>query len=30
MKVVKSIFRGFRLIGKIANSILKALCKSKF
>jgi hypothetical protein len=30
MKVVSSIFRGFRLIGRIINPILKALSKSKF
>ncbi|AJK42284.1 hypothetical protein BG08_5746 [Bacillus thuringiensis serovar kurstaki] len=30
MKVVQLIFRGFRLIGRIINPILKALSKSKF
>ncbi|EOP94121.1 hypothetical protein IGM_01277 [Bacillus cereus HuB4-4] len=30
MKVVQSIFRGFRLISLIVKPILKALSKSKF
>lgn len=30
MKVVRSIFKGFRLIGLIIKPVLKALCKSKF
>ncbi|OFC81549.1 hypothetical protein BTGOE3_36990 [Bacillus thuringiensis] len=30
MKVVRSIFKGFRLIGLIVNPVLKALSKSKF
>ncbi|CDN36842.1 unnamed protein product [Bacillus thuringiensis DB27] len=30
MKVVRSIFSGFRLLSKIINPILKALSKSKF
>ncbi|OFD89591.1 hypothetical protein BWGOE13_38190 [Bacillus mycoides] len=30
MKVVRSIFKGFRLMGLIVKPILKALSKSKF
>ncbi|EJR37003.1 hypothetical protein IIG_01122 [Bacillus cereus VD048] len=30
MKVVRSVFKGFRLIGLIVKPILKALSKSKF
>ncbi len=30
MKVVRSIFKGFRLIGLIVKPVLKALTKSKF
>lgn len=30
MKVIRSIFNGFRIMSKIMNSILKALSKSKF
>lgn len=30
MKVVRSIFKGFRLIGLIIKPVLKALSKSKF
>ncbi|SCM00321.1 Uncharacterized protein BCB44BAC_03297 [Bacillus cytotoxicus] len=30
MKIVRSIFKGFRLIGLIVKPILKALSKSKF
>ncbi len=30
MKVIQSIFKGFRLIGLIVRPILKALSKSKF
>lgn len=30
MKGVRSMFNAFRLLGKIINPILKALCKSKF
>lgn len=30
MKVIKSIFNGFRLLSKIINPILRALSKNKF
>lgn len=30
MKVVRAIFKGFRLIGLIVKPVLKALSKSKF
>ncbi len=30
MKVVRSIFKGFRLVGLIVKPVLKALSKSKF
>ncbi|CUB44277.1 hypothetical protein ACVWY7_001836 [Bacillus sp. TE9106W] len=30
MKVVRSIFKGFRLISLIVKPVLKALSKSKF
>ncbi len=30
MKVVRSMFKGFRLMGLIVKPILKALSKSKF
>ncbi|MFK4293736.1 hypothetical protein ABH947_004874 [Bacillus sp. RC206] len=30
MKVVRSIFNGFRILSKIFKPILKALSKSKF
>lgn len=30
MKIVRSIFKGFRLIGLITKPVLKALSKSKF
>lgn len=30
MKVIQSIFKGFRLLSKIISPILKALSKSKF
>lgn len=30
MKVVRSIFKGFRLMGLIVKPVLKALSKSKF
>ncbi len=30
MKVVRSIFNGFRILSKIMKPILKALSKSKF
>ncbi len=30
MKVVRSIFKSFRLIGLIVKPVLKALSKSKF
>lgn len=30
MKVVRSIFKAFRLIGLIVKPVLKALSKSKF
>lgn len=30
MKIVRSIFKGFRLIGLIVKPVLKALSKSKF
>ncbi|EOP60945.1 hypothetical protein IKQ_06176 [Bacillus cereus VDM053] len=30
MKVVRSIFKGFRLMSRIISPILKALSKSKF
>lgn len=30
MKVVRSIFNGFRIMSKIMSPILKALSKSKF
>ncbi|SME31124.1 hypothetical protein BACERE00185_04126 [Bacillus mobilis] len=30
MKVIRSIFNGFRIMSKIMNPILKALSKSKF
>ncbi|GAB6424385.1 hypothetical protein bcgnr5372_30620 [Bacillus luti] len=30
MKVMRSIFRAFRLLNKIINPILKALFKSRF
>lgn len=30
MKAVRSIFKGFRLLGVIVKPVLKALSKSKF
>ncbi len=30
MKAVRSIFKGFRLLGLIVKPVLKALSKSKF
>lgn len=30
MKVVRSVFKGFRLLGLIVKPVLKALSKSKF